>query len=129
MANQVMIKIDAGSNVNDEELAEFTMQLKENIKELDVESVDLIKEDKIPKNARTGDVVTWGQLIVDLSPAVIPILIMTLKSYLDRIKPATIRIRDGKGNELEMTGNPSKKQQQMIHKWQSTVMEKSDTNE
>lgn len=81
-----------------EELDELTRELKAEIESLDVESVDGISAGRMPTGTKSTDWAMIGQLVVTLTPSVIPPLIALLKSWVER-KPSTpvkIRLRAGK---------------------------------
>lgn len=52
---RLTLNINAGSEVDYEKLADFTLQLRENLLELDVEAVDLVGEGKTPAGAKAGE--------------------------------------------------------------------------
>ena len=117
---QLMLTLDAGPEADDEELAELTRQLREELLELDVETVDLVRAGKVPEKAKAGDPVTWGALLVALvaSGGVLTTLINTLQSWLTRHERRSV-ILEMDGDKLEVSGVSSEEQQRLINTWLS----------
>ena len=117
---QIMLEVDARSEADMEQLAELTRQLREELWELDVDAVDLVRAGKTPKRAKAGDPIAWGNLIVTLvtSGAALVTLISTLqgwlKPYQRRDCSVTLEID---GDRLEVTGISSEEQQVLINAW------------
>jgi hypothetical protein len=128
----LILNIESSPDDDDvEKLAELTQQLREEIDELDVEKVDLIKsKEELPKGAKAGDVVAWGSLLVTLaaSSGVFPALINTLQSWLTRHERRSMTIVMGE-DKLEVKGISSEEQKRLIEAWMSRQKEKkADTN-
>jgi hypothetical protein len=135
MSNDTPLILNIESSPDDdvEKLSELTQQLREEIDELDVEKVDLIKsKEELPKGAKAGDVVAWGSLLVTLAASavsvVLPALINTLQSWLTRHGRRSMTIVMGE-DKLEVTGISSEEQKRLIEAWMSRQKEKkADTN-
>lgn len=81
-----------------EELDDLTRELRAEIETLAVETVQEVTTGSVPAGAKSADWAMIGQLIVTLTPSVIPPLIALLKSWVER-KPSTpvkIRLKAGK---------------------------------
>jgi hypothetical protein len=117
---QLMLNINAGPETDEEELAELTRQLREELLELDVEAVGLVRAGEAPERAKAGDPVTWGALLVALvaSGGVLTTLINTLQSWLTRHERRSVTLEIG-GDKLEVTGISSEEQQRLINTWLS----------
>jgi len=64
---QLVLDIDAGRDADQQELDQLSEQLREQLRQLEIERVDLVR--KGPANPRAkGDVVTLGTLAVTLGP-------------------------------------------------------------
>ena len=115
---QLMLNLDAGPETDAEELAELTRQLREDLMELSVEAVDLVRAGKAPEGAKAGDPVAWGTLLVTLaaSGGVLTTLISALQSWLTRHERRSVTLEIG-GDKLEMTGISSEGQQRLIDAW------------
>lgn len=80
------------------ELDEITRELKQEIENLDVETVKPLSAQSLPRGAKSADWAVIGQMVVTLAPTVIPSFFELLKSWVER-KPSTpvkVRIRVGK---------------------------------
>lgn len=117
---QLVLDIDAGPETDLEQLADLTLQLREELWELDLHTVDLVRTGEMPERAKVGDPIAWGDLMVTLvtSGAALVTLINTLKVWLTphqrRDFSVTIEID---GDRLEVTGISSEEQQYLIDAW------------
>lgn len=116
---QLILKIDAGPEADAEELEELTRKLREELAELDVKAVDLVRAEA-PARAKVDDPATWGMLLVALtaSGGVITTLISTLQSWLTRHERRSVTL-EIEGDKLEVTGISSEEQQRLINAWVS----------
>ena len=80
---ELEVKIDC-PNVSSIELDDLTQQLRDEIEQISIDSVKLVKSDDIPEGAMSGDWIQIGSMIVKLSPIVLPPLLAILKSWIDR---------------------------------------------
>ncbi len=117
---QVILNIDAGQEDDPEEIERFTQQLREDLTELDVEAVDLVRAGETPAKAKVGDPITWGTLLLTLaaSGGVITTVINVLQSWLTRQERRSISLEID-GDKLEIKGISSKEQQRLINEWRS----------
>ena len=117
---QVILNIDAGQEDDPEEIERFTQQLREELTELDVEAVDLVRAGETPAKAKVGDPITWGMLLLTLaaSGGVITTVINVLQSWLTRQERRSISLEID-GDKLEIKGISSKEQQRLINEWRS----------
>jgi hypothetical protein len=80
------------------ELDELTRQLRAEVRELDVDSVEQVSAGMAPEGTKAVDFAVIGQMAVTLAPAVVPPLFDLLKSWVER-KPSTpvkVRVKVGK---------------------------------
>ncbi len=117
---QVILNIDAGQEDDPEEIERFTQQLREELTELDVEAVDLVRAGETPAKAKVGDPITWGMLLLTLaaSGGVITTVINVLQSWLTRQERRSISLEID-GDKVEIKGISSKEQQRLINEWHS----------
>ncbi len=115
---QVILNIDAGQEDDPEEIERFTQQLREDLTELDVEAVDLVRAGETPAKAKVGDPIIWGTLLLTLaaSGGVITTVINVLQSWLTRQERRSISLEID-GDKLEIKGISSKEQQRLINEW------------
>jgi hypothetical protein len=91
----VTLSLDEG---DEEELDELTRQLKSEIEELSVNSVENVLKGGAPEGTKAIEWIIIGKLAVDLAPIVIPPLFALIKSWIER-KPSTpvkVKITVGK---------------------------------
>lgn len=112
---QLIVTLDAKPDTDAEDLERLTRQLRDELSELDVQA-DLVTGGSAPANTKAGDVIEWGTLLLTLaaSGGVITALINAIQAWLtNRNQPATIITEIG-GEKLQITGNPSPEQQQLV---------------
>ncbi len=115
---QLMLNIDAGPEADAEELEQLTRQLRGELTELDVETVNLVRAGEAPRGAKAGDPITWGALLVALtaSGGVLTTLIGALQSWLTRHERRSVTLEID-GDKLEVTGISSEEQQRLTNAW------------
>lgn len=80
------------------ELDELARQLRTEVGELNVDSIEQVSAGVAPQGTKGVDLAAIGQMAVTLAPAVIPPLFDLLKSWIDR-KPSTpvkVKVKVGK---------------------------------
>ena len=91
----IEVVLDGGDHA---ELDELTRQLKAEVEDLSVDSVEDVINGNAPDGTKALDITVIGQMAVTLAPAIIPPLFELLKSWVER-KPSTpvkIKVRIGK---------------------------------
>jgi Effector Associated Constant Component 1 len=114
----LIIRINSAGD-DQEELERSTHQLREELLDMKLESVDLVKKGNPPKGSKAGEeVVSWGSLIVGLaaSGGVLPNLVGTVQSWLSRRENQKITMQIG-GDKLEVTGISNEQQDKLIDAW------------
>lgn len=89
-------------DATDEELDRLTRQLLSEIKETDVDSVELGKSKSVPDGTK-GDPITIGTILLAAVPAALPKVIDLVQAWSMRGSNRTIKFK-GKGIEFE--GSP-----------------------
>ncbi len=117
---RLMLKINAGPEVDYEKLADISLQLKENLLELDVETVDLVGEGKVPVDAKAGEPVIWGTLLLTLSVEALKAVISYIQSWLGVTGCRSVELEIS-GNKLKVTRISSKEQQHLIDTYIAVV--------
>jgi hypothetical protein len=117
---QLILNLDTGAESDVEELAELTPQLRTELLELDVDTVDLVSVEKAPAKAKAGDPAAWGELLVTLtsSGGVLVALVSLLQSWLTHNERRSVTLEID-GDKLEVTGISSEEQQRLIDAWLS----------
>lgn len=77
-----------GGDADRAELDELTRQLRAEVEELSVDSVDEVSAGSAPEGTKAADFSAIGQMAVTLAPTIIPPLFDLLKSWVQR-KPST----------------------------------------
>lgn len=80
------------------ELDALTRQLRMELQDLDVDSIERVSAGSAPEGTKAVDIELIGQMMVQLAPAVVPPLFELLKSWVER-KPSTpvkIRVKVGR---------------------------------
>jgi hypothetical protein len=80
------------------ELDELTRQLRSEVEELNVDSVDQVSVGPAPAGTKAVDLAAIGQMAVTLAPTLVPPLFDLLKSWVER-KPSTpvkVKVKVGK---------------------------------
>jgi hypothetical protein len=114
---QVTLDIEAGPGADQEELAELALRLREDLQEVELESVQLASGGERPTGAKSGDVMQWGTLVVGIaSSGALTALITAVSTWIRRQPAASVRVKIGE-DELELTGASSDDQRRMIDTW------------
>lgn len=107
-AASLILHIQAGKGTDAEELDCLTRQLLAEIQELEVESVELVKDKAIPSGAKSVEAVTLGALAVSVLPTVIPKLIDFLQAWVMRRERRMVKIKTQTGDRsLEVEYSPT----------------------
>jgi hypothetical protein len=99
--------IEPGDAVDDDELDRITRRLRAEIQTLDVESVELLREESVPKGTKSAEAVTLGALVMAVLPVTVPPLLSLVKDWLERSKDRKVKIKTevkGRPVELEYSG-------------------------
>lgn len=108
MNDQSTTKVDLQISVQDataEELDEITRQLYDELRDLDVESVDLVSAGPAPEGTKTVDPITIGALAIAVLPTFMPKLVEFIQAWALRGQGRTIKFK-GKvaGQAIEFEG-------------------------
>ncbi len=95
-STEVLISLSL-SDGDSTELDELTRQLRSEIEELNVESINYVSAGETPAGVKAADWTAVGQLAVTLAPTIIPPLFDLLKSWVDRKPSAPVKIKIGVG--------------------------------
>lgn len=111
------ISLTGGPDADDEAVAEATRQLRRELLELDVESVDVPRSQDPPPGSRAVDVAALGALIVTFAQSgLLTSVVDTARSWLGRSRQGTIKLELG-GDVLELTGVSSEEQRRLTDEW------------
>jgi hypothetical protein len=91
-----------------EELDQMTRQLRSELMELEVESVDLVRAGEAPKGAKAGEILELGTLAVAVLPVFIPKIIEYLQSWSLRAESRKVSVKAQVGDRsIEIEYSPA----------------------
>ena len=106
LANLSLV-VDLGQSANADELDRATRQLRDEIRDLDVESVELVKGVNPGAGAKSVEAITLGSLAVAVLPTLVPKLVEFLQSWALRGEGRKIKIKTQVGDRsVEVEYNP-----------------------
>lgn len=105
--------VSGETDVDQEELAQLTAQLRRRILELDVDDVRTARSDEgMPEGAKTGELMAVGTLAVGLAPTVLRPVLRLVETWMQSRPVRTVKV-DVDGRVLEL-GHASPEQQQRL---------------
>ena len=115
---RLTVHINAGPDADTAERETLTRQLREELIDLEVDSIDLSHAGETPPGAKAGDVIAWGDLILALvaSGGVLTTLIGAIQSWLTRHERRSVTLEID-GDKLEVTGTAPEEQRRLIEAW------------
>lgn len=106
-AARLNISLDAGQSVGPEDLDDLTRQLRAELQELDLESVELETREGVPTGAKSADLVSIGSLVIGVLPAMLPKVIEFLQAWSMRGYDRTVKIKANLGDRsIEVEYSP-----------------------
>jgi hypothetical protein len=91
MADALRIRLDVSADVDDDVLARMTGDLRDELLDLDVDSVERPSDGAAPEGTKAGEVLTAGALLLAVAPSVVEGVMAILASWLSR-QPADVKI-------------------------------------
>ena len=110
----IVLRVNPGSEADEQETSELTQQLRKELLECEVESVEPVYAGELRAGAK-GDPVTLGALAVSLAPIVLEGMIKTIQDWLLRHRNVTITVESG-DEKVSVTGDPSPAQQRILRR-------------
>jgi hypothetical protein len=101
------------------ELDELTRGLSNELRQIEVRSVDRLSEGEAPPGSK-GDPFTIGWLLVTLTPIVATKVFDVLVDWAKRAHGRTIKVTIGQ-NTIELPGATSKEREELLNRWLSEV--------
>lgn len=103
---QLEIEISA-SDVTDEDIDFMTRQLLIELRETEVESAELVKDEMVPTGTKSGDPVTTGSIVIAALPTVLPAVVGLVQVWIARGQGRTVKFKGKIGREvIEFEGSP-----------------------
>ncbi len=115
LPTELTFSIGAGPAADEQELAELTQHLRDDLLETGVESIEQLRGAEAPTGSK-GDAVSLATLAVTLAPTALTGLFTMLQSWLTRHERTSITLQKG-DQKVTVTGTLSKEQQQVIADW------------
>ena len=103
----ISLSLDDGDQT---ELDELTLELKSEIEQLSVHSINDVSAGKALEGTKAADWAHIGQIAVELTPTAVPLLFEVLRLWLERKSstPVKINIRVGKRVTHQIEYDPAK---------------------
>ena len=95
---QLAIHLDLG-DANAEELDRLTRQLRDEIKELNVESAEMAKGGDAPAGTKSAELILFNQMVVTLAPTLIPQVVALIKGWTERRPTQSVKIKVAVGKK------------------------------
>jgi hypothetical protein len=112
------LRIDPGNGVDPQALAELTLQLRQELLQLDVATVELTSGGPPPEWAKGVDAAAAGSLVVGLAgPAgLLAKVVEAVQSWVARVGSRSVRmVLDG--DTLEVNGISNREQRDLVKLW------------
>ena len=104
------IEISAG-DATDEDIDLMARQLLSELRESDVESVELAKGAAAPSGTKSGDLVNVGSIVISALPAVLPAIVGLVQAWAARGQGRTVKFKGQiGGGVIEFEGSPEELQ-------------------
>ncbi len=114
---EVVVSIDPGADTGDDARAESALRLREDLVNLDLESVRFAPGARPSPGAKSGETVAWGTLLVAVaSSGALTALVNTVNGWIARQRGGTVSVKIGE-DELVLTGASSEDQRRVIDDW------------
>jgi hypothetical protein len=115
---RVHLGLDADPEADAEESERAARQLREELLELDVETVEFAKGGETPEGAKAGAAPDLSTILLTLaaSGGVLTTIIGVLQSWLTRHERRSVTLEID-GDKIEITGISSEEQKRLIDAW------------
>lgn len=123
-ASDFILTIDAGGELDADQLDRLTRQLRSELLELDTESVDLMKSGTPPAGTKSAEAVTAGTLAVAILPSFLPKLLDYLQSWTMREEQRKVKVKSQIGDRsIELEYSPNALSQEELKELVTTLTE------
>jgi hypothetical protein len=107
-SSTLYLQVDTKADIAPEQLDHLVRQLRRDISELEVESVEPVRIGALPAGAKSADALALGSLAVVLLPSLLPKLIDFLQNWLLRGENQNVKLKlQVAGNAVEVEYAPS----------------------
>jgi hypothetical protein len=124
ITSDFFLNIDAGGDMDADQLDRLTRQLRNELLELDTESVDLVKSEDTPEGTKSAEAVTAGALAVAVLPSFLPKLLEYLQSWTMRGEERKVKVKSQIGDRsIELEYSPNALSQEELKELVTTLTE------
>lgn len=111
-ATQFTLAIYAGPQADQQDSADLTRRLRQQLLDADIDRVEFARSGSAPDGSK-GDAVSLASLAVSMAPLALTSLTGILQAWLTRHERASVTVESG-GEKLTLTGSLSHQQQQTL---------------
>ncbi|MFF7145986.1 hypothetical protein [Streptomyces sp. SID2888] len=108
----VFLTVVGAADVDDDELQELVLSLREHLLELDVEDVRL-RRDQLPEDAKSAEALTLGALVVSLAPVMLRGILRCVETWMQNRPVRSVRV-DVDGRTIEVAAASRDDQRRLI---------------
>jgi hypothetical protein len=110
---RLTVVLDGGTDTDARELAELTGQLRRQLLELDVETVELARSTEVPEGAKPLDAMSRGVLVVTAGPGLLKAVVGLVGEWLAHrpVRSAKLTID---GDSIELSDATAAEQEQLL---------------
>ena len=127
--SDIIVTIDAGGELDADQLDRLTRQLRSELLDLDTESVELVKSEETPAGTKSAEAVTAGTLAVAILPSLLPRLLEYLQSWTMREEQRKVKVKSQIGDRsIELEYSPSALSQAELKELVSTLTDSLSEN-
>jgi hypothetical protein len=112
-ADELKLQIQPETNADAEELANLAVQLLRELRELDVQSIEVERTGEVPEGAKAVDVLAIGTLVVKLGPVAVGAVARIVQGWLNRATARSVKLQID-SDLIELTGASSQDQERLI---------------
>jgi hypothetical protein len=111
------VRVAVGPDADGEQVAEATLQLRRELLDLDVDSVELATGGAPPPGTRAVELAALGALVVTVAQSpLLASVVAAVRSWLAGSPQRSIKLELG-GDVLELTGLSSMEQRRLTDEW------------
>ncbi|MEW2587355.1 hypothetical protein [Streptomyces virginiae] len=110
---QLNLVLEGDPDSDQEELDDLTLQLREQLLELEVDHVELNRTGVAPAGAKAGEVIALGSLAVTMAPFALRAVLRVLETWIEHRPVRAVSITIG-GDSLELQAISLADQRQLI---------------
>ena len=99
------LEVQAGADATPEEIDELARQLLADLRQMDIDSAELLSSGPAPEGAKVADPVTLGALAVAVLPTVLPKVVDFVQAWCQRGQSRSVKFKGNiGGQDIEFEG-------------------------